>query len=57
MQIRIVDHVLEAFFLPPLTIDAFMSPYHKRKFDFTLDNPQNYKCNSNFVPFSAEIKL
>ena len=37
----LLDDMLKAFFLPPLTIDAFLSPNHKIIFDFTLDNPRN----------------
>ena len=38
----------KGFFLPPLTIDAFLSPNHKTIFGFTLDNPRNVQIQFQF---------
>ena len=43
-----LDDVLEVFFLPPLTIDAFLSPNHKTLFDFTLAYPWNVQIQFKY---------
>ena len=45
---RVLDDVLEVFFLPPLTIDAFLSPNNKTLFDFTLAYPWNVQIHFNY---------
>ena len=43
-----LDDVLEFFFLPPLTIDAFLSPNHKTLFDFSLTYPWNVQIQFKY---------